>query len=124
VPNTQLSFIIMKRLQYEHYLLGLQLLKSHTTCLTSPRHPYTYSSHQDSSILTTFTTPAEHPKRPSTINSLSLLYHKTSHRPAVLSHSYLTQTCNKTSPILNPKEGCANSIHRITSRKHKSSHVE
>jgi hypothetical protein len=38
----------VKRLQYQHYRLDLQLGKSHTTRLTSPRHSYTDSSHQDS----------------------------------------------------------------------------
>jgi hypothetical protein len=116
MPNTQLSLIIVKQLQYEHYRLGLQLGQSHTTHLTSPRHSYTDSSHQDSSIATTFTTPAEHPKHASTTDSPSLLCHKTSHRPVVLSHSMPHPDLRQDFPKLNPKEGHPNSVHRITSR--------
>jgi hypothetical protein len=79
VPNTQLSIIIVKQIQYEHYRLSLQLGQSHTTHPTSPRHSYKDSSHQDSSVITNFTTLAKHPKRASTKESLPLPYHKTSH---------------------------------------------
>jgi hypothetical protein len=124
VPNTRLSLIIEKLLQYEHYRLGLQL--GRVTRLTSP-HQDTHtqdSSHQDSSVITSFATSAEHPKHASTTDSSSLLYCKTSHRPTVLSPSMPPQTYDKTSPKLSQKEGHPNSVHRITSRKHKSSHVE
>jgi hypothetical protein len=92
--------------------------------LTSPRHSYIDSSHEDSSIVTTFATHAKHPKRVSTTDSPSLLCCKTSHKLVVLSpimpHSDLRQDF----PKLNPKEGHPNSVHKISSRKHKSSHVE
>jgi hypothetical protein len=73
-------------LQYEHYQLSLQLGRSHTTHLASPRHSYTDLSHQDSFVATTFATTALHPKRVSTSNSLSLLYRKASNRQVVPSH--------------------------------------
>jgi hypothetical protein len=98
--------------------------QSHMTHLTSPRHSYTDSSHQDSlsqhlSQLLWCTS-----NMPSTIDLSSLLYCKASHRPMVLSPSMPPQTCDKTSPKLSQKEGFPNSSHKITSRKHKSSHVE
>jgi hypothetical protein len=87
IPNTQLSLIIPKKLQYDNYWFNLQLGKSHATYLTSPRHSYIDSSHQDSSIAKTFSTPLMHHKCVPTIDSLSLLCHKTSHRPMVSSYS-------------------------------------
>jgi hypothetical protein len=124
VPNTQLSLIIMKQLQYEHHLLGLQLGQRHMTHLTSPSHSYIDLLHRDSSILTNFTSPMEHPKCASTTDSPSLLCHKTLHIPTISSQSFLTQTCNKTSPIIIAKQGFPKYVHRITSRKQKPSHVD
>jgi hypothetical protein len=48
MPNTWLSLVIAKQLQYVHYQLGLQLAQIHITRLTSPRHSYTDLSQQDS----------------------------------------------------------------------------
>jgi len=76
--------------------------------LTSQRHSYIDLSQQDSSIVTTFETPMDHPNRVSTTDSSSLLCPKTSHRPAFLSHSCLTHTCEKTSPNLSQKKVAPN----------------
>jgi hypothetical protein len=113
VPNTRLSLIIAKQLQYEHYWLSLQLLQSRTTCLTSLKHSYTNLSHQDSSVVTTFATPTVHLKHVSTIDSLSLLYGKTSHRLTILSHNtphldlgqdFPNSKVTLPTTILNPKK--------------------
>jgi hypothetical protein len=90
MPNTQLSLIIVKQLQYEHYWLGLQLGKSHTTHLTSPRHSYTDSSHQDSLSQPLsqplWCTPDMHPTTDLLVSSLSQDFTKLT-QTLVLPHS-------------------------------------
>jgi len=108
VPNTRPSLIISKQLQYENYRLDLHLVR--VTRFVSPQKD-THSrdsSHQYSFVVTTFTTPVEHTKCVSTIDSPYLLCHKSSHRPTVLYYSCLTQTRDKTSSNSSQKKVASN----------------